>query len=297
MSTELISSRYADLDLWSTPDAVQAMVESQLAAAAAVQPQAAAIAAAAEAAATRLGDTGRLVYVGAGTSGRLAVQDGVELGPTYGWGSERVVYAIAGGMDALLTSVEGAEDDAAAGALAMEGAGLTAADVVIGVAASGHTPYTVAAVRAAAAAGALTIGIANNGGTPLLEAAEHPIFLDTGAEVIAGSTRMKAGTAQKIALNLFSTALMLRLGRVYKGLMVDMRVSNRKLQARAAVMGAEISGVSRAAGEAALGQAGGNIKRAALLALGAEPERAISALREAGDNLRVAIGRIGAAGR
>ncbi|MDP9414915.1 MAG: N-acetylmuramic acid 6-phosphate etherase [Pseudomonadota bacterium] len=297
MSTELISSRYADLDLWSTPDAVQAMLEGQLAAAAAVQPQGAAIAAAADAAAARIGGKGRLVYVGAGTSGRLAVQDGVELGPTYDWGSERVVYAIAGGMEALLTSIEGAEDDAAAGAQAMTAAALTPADVVIGVAASGRTPYTVAALRAAAAAGALTIGIANNPGTPLLEAAEHPIFLDTGAEIVAGSTRMKAGTAQKIALNLFSTALMLRLGRVYKGLMVDMRVSNRKLQARAAVMVSEISGVSRAVGEAALAQAGGNIKRAALVALGAAPEQAVSALREAGDNLRVAMGRIGDAGR
>lgn len=297
LSTELISSRYADLDLWSTPDAVQAMLEGQLAAAAAVQPQGAAIAAAADAAAARIGGKGRLVYVGAGTSGRLAVQDGVELGPTYDWGSERVVYAIAGGMEALLTSIEGAEDDAAAGAQAMTAAALTPADVVIGVAASGRTPYTVAALRAAAAAGALTIGIANNPGTPLLEAAEHPIFLDTGAEIVAGSTRMKAGTAQKIALNLFSTALMLRLGRVYKGLMVDMRVSNRKLQARAAVMVSEISGVSRAVGEAALAQAGGNIKRAALVALGAAPEQAVSALREAGDNLRVAMGRIGDAGR
>ena len=297
VSTELISSRYADLDLWSTEGAVQAMLEGQLSAAAAVQSQVAAIAAAADAAADRLKEaTGRLVYVGAGTSGRLAVQDGVELGPTYNWGSDRLVYALAGGMEALLISVEGAEDDAAAGEWAVEAAKASAADVVIGLAASGRTPYTVSAVQAAAACGALTIGIASNAGTPLLEAAEHPILLDTGAEIVAGSTRMKAGTAQKIALNLFSTAVMLRLGRIYRGLMVDMRVSNEKLQTRAATMICEISGVGRSAAEKALDRTGGNIKLAALVAIGAEPEDAAAALREAGDNLRIAISRTMAAG-
>ena len=135
---------------------------------------------------------------------------------------------------ACCPSIEGAEDDEAAGEDAIRRAAPTPGDVVIGVAASGRTPYTVAAVRAAAATGALTVGLANNAGTPLLEAAAHPIFLDTGAEIVAGSTRMKAGTAQKIALNLFSTAVMLRLGRVHNGLMVNMRVSNQKLRARAA---------------------------------------------------------------
>ncbi len=293
MSTELISSRYADLDLWPTEGAVQAMLEGQLAAAAAVQSQVAAIAAAADEAAGRLrDDKGRLVYVGAGTSGRLAVQDGVELGPTYDWGSDRSVYALAGGMEALLISVEGAEDDSAAGEEAIKASNPTIADVVIGVAASGRTPYTVAAIRSAAAAGALTIGIASNAGTPLLEAAEHPILLDTGAEIVAGSTRMKAGTAQKIALNLLSTAVMLRLGRVYKGLMVDMRLSNQKLRARAVTMVCEISGVARSVAETALDRTSGNIKLAALVARGIEPNDAASALREAGDNLRIAISRV-----
>jgi N-acetylmuramic acid 6-phosphate etherase len=197
-------------------------------------------------------------------------------------------------MDALLISVEGAEDDAAAGERAIKAADPNAADVVIGLAASGRTPYTVAAVRAAAEAGALTIGIASNAGTPLLQAAEHPILLETGAEIVAGSTRMKAGTAQKIALNLFSTAVMLRLGRVYQGLMVDMRVSNAKLRERAATMICEISGVAKAAAETALDRTGGNIKLAALVALGADGEDAASLLNEAGGNLRVAISRIAA---
>jgi N-acetylmuramic acid 6-phosphate etherase len=290
MSTESISARYAELDLWPTRDAVQAMLEGQLAAAAAVQPQAGAIAAAADAAAERLrAGKGRLVYAGAGTSGRLAVLDGVELGPTYDWGGERTVFALAGGMEAMLTSVEGAEDDAAAGEAQMRTLGAGADDVVIGVAASGRTPYTVAALRAAAAAGALTIGIASNRDTPLLEAADHPILLETGPEVVAGSTRMKAGTAQKIALNLFSTAVMLRLGRVYRGVMVDMRLSNRKLRLRAASIVAGISGVAEPIAEAALHRSGGRIKIAALIALGAEPEAATAALAAAGGDLRQAL--------
>ena len=293
MTTELISARYADLDLWGTAEAVQAMLEGQLSAAAAVQSQVSAIAAAAEAAAERLRDgTGRLIYAGAGTSGRLAVQDGVELGPTYDWPEQRTIYALAGGMGALLTSVEGAEDDRAAGQAEIADAGAGERDVVIGVAASGRTPFTVAALEAAAGRGALTIGISSNAGTPLLEAAAHPILLDTGAEVVAGSTRMKAGTAQKIALNLISTAIMLRLGRIYNGLMVDMRVSNGKLRARAANMVGEISGTDEATAAAALEQAGGRIKLAALIASGLPADEAAHLLREGGDNLRAVLTRL-----
>lgn len=290
MSTELISQRYAGLDLWPTPDAVQAMLEGQLAAAAAVQSQAQAIADAAEAAADRLrSDTGRLVYIGAGTSGRLAVQDGVELGPTYDWPEERTLYLLAGGLDAMLTGVEGAEDDEAAAENEIRRAALTASDVAIGVAASGRTPYTLAALRAARAAGALTIGIASNAGTPILDVAEHPILIETGPEIVAGSTRMKAGTAQKIALNLLSTAIMLRLGRIHDGLMVDMRLSNRKLRARAAGMVAQITGSDPAAAEVALERSGGRIKPASLIALGAAPDQARQLLDRAGGNLRDAL--------
>lgn len=293
MSTERVSPRYADLDLWPTIEAVRAMLEGQLAAAAAVLPQAEAIAGAAEDAAARLSDSkGRLIYVGAGTSGRIAVQDGVELGPTYGWASERLVFLLAGGMDALLTSVEGAEDDATAGEDAIRRAVLTPHDVVVGVAASGRTAYTVAAVRTAAAMGALTVGIASNPKTPLLTSVDYPIVLETGTEIVSGSTRMKAGTAQKIALNLFSTAVMLRLGHAYKGLMVNMRPSNVKLQERAAETVCEISGVGKPAAEAALAKAKGDIKLASLLALGCNPGRAAATLREADGNLRIALERM-----
>jgi N-acetylmuramic acid 6-phosphate etherase len=292
-ATEDRNPLFADLDLWPTARAVAAMAREQAAAAAAVEPQTGAIAAAADAAAARLADeSGRLVHVGAGTSGRLAVQDGVELGPTYDWPESRWAFALAGGPEALLTSVEGAEDDEAAAESAMRDLGLGAADVVIGVAASGRTPFTVAAVRAAAAAGALTVGIAGNAGTPLLAAAAHPILIETGAEVLAGSTRMKAGTAQKIVLNLLSTAIMLRLGRIHAGLMVAMRATNRKLRVRASAMVGEISGVDGAEAQVALESAGGDIRTAVLIAKGLDAASAKAALAAASGNLRVALARL-----
>ena len=288
MPTEDISAHFADLELWTTHDAVEAMLEDQFAAAAAVQSQAARIAEAAEQAAERLSSAeGRLIYVGAGTSGRIAVQDGVELGPTFDW--DRVAYLLAGGWDALRSSVEGAEDDADAAEAAMRALAPTSRDVVIGVAASGSTAYTLAAVRTAAATGALTVGLANNAGTPLLEAVDHPILLDTGAEAVAGSTRMKAGTAQKIALNLFSTAVMLRLGRVYKGLMISMRLSNRKLRDRAVRIVSRAAGVEEAVAADALEKAGSDIKLAVLVAVGSSPQEGAALLGATGGNLRTAI--------
>jgi N-acetylmuramic acid 6-phosphate etherase len=288
LPTEDIDARFADLDLWTTQDAVEAMLEEQLAAVAAVQSQAARIAEAADQAAARLsGVNGRLLYVGAGTSGRIAVQDGVELGPTFDW--DRCDYLLAGGWDALRSSVEGAEDDTQAGEAAMHALAPTSEDVVVGVAASGRTVYTLAAVRTAAAAGALTIGVASNAGTALLEAVDHPILLDTGAEVVAGSTRMKAGTAQKIALNVFSTAVMLRLGRVHMGLMISMRLSNAKLRDRALKIVSRAAGVEGPVAATALERAGRDMKLAVLIALGGSPEEGAALLRAAGGNLRLAI--------
>lgn len=296
MQTERISQRFADLDAWPTSDAVQAMLEGQLVAAAAVNSQVDALAKAAEESADRLrGASGRIVYVGAGTSGRLAVLDGVELGPTFGWAPERLLYGLAGGMDALTRSIENAEDDADSGRDFVASARLNRSDVVIGVSASGSTPFTLAAVREAASAGALTIAISSNADAPLLAAAEHPILLDTGAELVSGSTRMKAGTAQKIALNLLSTAVMVRLGHVYKGLMVDMRATNRKLRSRAVSTVAQISGVDAPAAQGALDQAGDNIKLASLLAMGMGIADATRCLADCGDDLRAAIESCGAA--
>ena len=199
MPTEDVSARYVDLDDWPTLDAVEAMFEGQLSAVAAVRPALRAIAAAADEAAEALRRGGRLVYAGAGTSGRVAVQDGAELPPTFDWPLEQLVFAMAGGAGALMKSAEGAEDDAADAIAKVDAAGIGPNDVVIGLAASGTTPYTVAYVRRATERGAVTLGVANNPDAPLLGVARHPILIETGAEVVAGSTRMKAGTAQKAA--------------------------------------------------------------------------------------------------
>ena len=293
MSTEYLNPRYVDLDLWPSLDALDAMLEAQMAAVAAVRPALPMLAKAAEAAAMRLGLEGRLVYVGAGTSGRIGVQDGVELTPTFNWPPERIVFAMAGGNGALLRSVENAEDDREGGAKAMDDLNVGAHDVVIGVAASGTTPFTLGAVERARQRSAMTIGIANNAGAPLLSASEFPILADTGAEVVAGSTRMKAGTAQKIALNLFSTQLMIRLGRVYHGMMVDMRTTNAKLRQRGRTMVERIVGCDAAKAQQAFATAKGNVKLALLVAHDVELGRAQSVLSRNNDNIRSALAEVG----
>lgn len=295
MTTETIDPRYVDIDTWATVDAVAAMLAGQRRAVAAIETQVAAIAAAADAAARRLDDgTGRLVYVGAGTSGRVAVQDGVELGPTFGWPETRLRYLMAGGMVALATSAEGAEDDAEGARLQIAAHGLGPHDVVIGVAASGRTPFTLSALEAARLTGAMTIGIANNPDTPILAAAEHAILADTGAEVLAGSTRMQAGTAQKIVLNMVSTAVMLRLGRVYRGLMVDMVISNAKLLGRAHAIVQRLTDCGEADAVRAVAAAEYDIKRAVLIALGMGADQAAVLLTQHRQRLRPAIEAMGA---
>jgi N-acetylmuramic acid 6-phosphate etherase len=288
-STESLNPRFADIDSWPTLEAVEAMLEGQMAAIASIKSQTPQIAAAAETAATRLKNGGRLVYVGAGTSGRVAVQDGVELGPTFGWPTVRLLYVMAGGIDALVHSAEGAEDDADDAKSRITESGINADDVVIGVAASGRTPFTIAALNAANEAGALTIAIANNAGTELLHAAQYGLLAATGSEAIAGSTRMKAGTAQKAILNLLSTAIMLRLGRVYRGLMVDMVISNDKLQNRAFGIVRALSNCSEAVAIESVHLAGNDIKTAVLIALGKDKASAAALLREHGGILRDAV--------
>lgn len=289
MSTETVSERFVDIDMWSTEAALEAMFEGQLSAISAVRSEIGAIAKAAEAAAGRLERGGRLVYAGAGTSGRIAVQDGVELGPTFGWPADRLAYALAGGSDALSRSAELAEDDAEAAVSALRSLGIRDHDVLIGVAASGRTKYTISAVETANAVGALTIGVANNANTDLLKAAQIGICADTGSEVIAGSTRMKAGTAQKAILNLLSTAIMIRCGRVYKGLMVDMVISNQKLHERAVSMIQQLAAVGHSEAQAALGAADGEIKAGVLCALGANIVEAREVLSQHNGLLRDAI--------
>src|SRR3954470_7800634 len=198
MNTERPSPRYSNLDLWEPADILDAMIEGQLAAVAAVRAVRPAIEQAAIATEALLKEGGRLIYAGAGTSGRLAVQDGAELMPTFSWPQDRLVLFMAGGRGARLRAVEGAEDEASLARSLLRRHVIDRNDVLIAVAASGTTAFTLACLREAKARGALTIAIANNPGTPLLAESDHPILLDTGAEPIAGSTRLKAGTAQKV---------------------------------------------------------------------------------------------------
>ena len=288
MDTEDRLERYRDADTWPAERSLAAMLDTQMAAFDAVKEALPALARAAEAAADRLRREGRLVYAGAGASGRLAVQDGVELHPTFGWPRARLCYLIAGGERALVASVEGAEDDAAAAVAAVDALALAASDVVVAVAASGRTTFTCAVQRRARAAGALTIGVANNANTPLLDEAEIPVLLATGAEFLAGSTRMTAGTAQKIALNLFSTQTMMTLGRVYEGFMVDVVPTNAKLVARAKGIVQALAGCTAAEAATFWERAGGNLKLAVLLADGLGLEEAKARLEAAGGNLRQA---------
>jgi len=289
MATETIDPRFVDIDMWPTEAAVEAILASQIEAVEALTSQTHALAAASDAAAERLRGGGRIAYAGAGTSGRIGVQDGVELTPTFGWPEARLVFLMAGGAAALMKTQEGAEDDRDAARADVAAAGIDAGDVLIGIAASGRTPYVLAAIEAARVAGALTIGVSNNAGAPLLEAAGHAILADTGSEVIAGSTRMKAGTAQKVVLNTLSTAIMLRLGLVHRGLMVNMQVSNAKLLARGQAMVRDLAGVDPAAAEAALAAAGNDIKLAVLLARGLDAAAAKALLERSQFNLRTAL--------
>ncbi len=288
-ATEITDPRYLDLAEWPSEVALDALLEAQLAAVAAVRPALAAIAAAADAAATRLrSGGGRLIYCGAGTSGRIGVQDGAELPPTFNWPQTRLALLIAGGTQALTQAVENAEDRTDQAATDLAALEPTTHDVLIAIAASGATPYPLACLRLAALAGALTISIANSAAAPLLAAATHPILLETGAEPIAGSTRLKAGTSQKVALNLLSTTIMLRLGHVYRGQMVDMQARNEKLRGRAVRMVRNLTGCDDAAAREALSHVDGHVKAAVLVAHGVEP-------REASSRLAVCDGDLGRA--
>jgi N-acetylmuramic acid 6-phosphate etherase len=292
MTTEGASSRYAGIDLWQADEIVDAMIEAQFDAVAAVRAAGDALQQAAIAMEARLRFRGRLIYAGAGTSGRLAVQDGAELMPTFSWPEDRLVLLMAGGREALVRSVEGAEDEVGLARRLVGDHAIDRNDVVIAVAASGTTPFTLACLREAKARGALTIAIANNPATPLLAESDHPILLDTGAEPIAGSTRLKAGTAQKIALNVLSSVLMILLGRVYQGLMVDVQATNRKLVQRSEDMLVRLTSCSHEAARDALRRANGSVKLAVLLLSGCSVDEGIRLIEQTNGRLGVALARV-----
>jgi N-acetylmuramic acid 6-phosphate etherase len=291
LATEQPSLSHTDLDLSSTPDLIRILIDDQAQALLAVQAAAESISVASELAVEKLQRGGRLVYLGAGTSGRLGVLDGVELLPTFSWPPERLVTLIAGGHGAMFRAAEGAEDDGAAAVADLKLEGFAADDVLIAVAASGITPYVLAGVEYSRSLGALSIGVSNNPGSPLLLLAQVAIALDTGPEAISGSTRLKAGTAQKITLNTLSSAIMVRLGKVYGNLMVDLKASNAKLRRRALNLTVLATGASAEQAEAALASAQGQVKVAiVMLRLNLGADEAQERLFQVGGSVRAALG-------
>ena len=293
--TETIDPTLADFDLRGTDEILATLLAGQRRALDAVDGAREALGRAVAAAAARLGTgEGRLVLAGAGASGRIAVQDGAELWPTFGWPAERLHLAMAGGEAALTASLEGTEDDSEAARREVRAVGIGTPDVVVALAASGSSPWTCTWLESARESGALAIGLANNAGSPLLRAAALPVLLDTGPEVLAGSTRMAAGTAQKVALNLFGTALMVRLNRTYGNLMVDMAAANAKLDGRRVrLLQGVLPTLDEAAARAALETAGGWVKLAALVALGDEAEAGRTRLAAHAGSLRAALDELG----
>ena len=288
--TEQPHPDHPQLDRYDTAALVDAFVADQMLAALAVRAAGPQLALAVDAAVPRLRAGGRIVTVGAGTSGRLGVLDSVELHPTFSWPRERAPALLAGGEGAMFVAVEGAEDDAAQGAADLAALQPQANDVVLLLAASGATPYALGAAESARAAGALTVAIVNNTGAPLAAACQIAVVLDTGPEVISGSTRLKAGTAQKIALNTFSSSVMVRLHKVYGNLMVDLRATNAKLVRRALRLTVRATGASEASAQAALAACGARVKVAiVMLRVGVDAAEAERRLETAAGSVAAAL--------
>jgi len=290
LPTESPSVLHPDLDLYASAELVAAFVDDQLLAVQAVRAAAPDLARAVDAALPRIQAGGRLLYAGAGTSGRLGVLDSVELYPTFSWPHGRAQALLAGGQGAMFQAVEGAEDDATLGAQDLQSVHVGPHDVVLLLAASGTTPYVLGALQAAREAGALTIGFANNPGSPLTAQTDIGITLDTGSEIISGSTRLKAGTSQKIALNTFSSSLMVRMHKVHGNLMVDLKATNAKLLRRAVALTMRAAVCDEALARQTL-QACDNHVKVAVVAIknGSDIASARARLAAAGDSVRRAL--------
>jgi N-acetylmuramic acid 6-phosphate etherase len=291
MLTEQQNPKTHNLDQLSTLEILQTMNAEDALVVTAVQRALPDVARAVDAIAERKAKGGRVFYVGAGTSGRLGVLDAVECVPTFGTDPNEIQGIIAGGLDAMTRAVEGAEDNEAQARADLAERSLGAHDVVVGIAASGTTPYVLSAIAYAQTLGCLTVGIACNAPSPLLERAELPIAVVVGAEVLTGSTRLKAGTAQKLVLNMLSTALMVRMGKVYGNLMVDVQITNQKLADRAERIVMQVGAVNRDVARELLRMAGGSAKVAIVMArLGYDAHQARETLRSHKGNLRAVIG-------
>jgi N-acetylmuramic acid 6-phosphate etherase len=290
LATEQSDPRYRLIDRLPTDEIARLMNEADATVPAAVSAAIPRISAAIDAIAARMETGGRLRYVGAGTSGRLAVLDASECPPTFGTDPELVGGIIAGGPEALVRSVEGAEDDAEAGAAAVREAGIGARDAVVGISASGRAPYVVAALAQARELGALTVGLCCTPGAPLSAVADHAIEVVVGPEVVTGSTRLKAGTAQKLVLNMISTIAMIRTGRTYGNHMVEVAATNSKLVDRAARIVSEITGVDVSTARTALEATGREVKTAVvMIERGLDPARARLLLAAHGQRLAGAL--------
>ncbi|MET7476324.1 N-acetylmuramic acid 6-phosphate etherase [Streptomyces sp. NPDC005648] len=290
LTTEAFRPELADIDQRPTLDIARLMNDEDTTVPAAVARRLPAIAAAIDAVAERMARGGRLVYAGAGTAGRLGVLDASECPPTFNTGPEQVVGLIAGGPPAMVTSVEGAEDSGEMARADLDALGLTASDTVVGVSASGRTPYALAAVEHARRQGALTIGLACNADSALAAAADHGIEVVVGPELLTGSTRLKAGTAQKLVLNMLSTITMIRLGKTYGNLMVDVRASNEKLRARSRRIVALATGATDEEIERALAATDGEVKNAILTILAnVDGPTAARLLTQSDGHLRTAL--------
>ncbi|MCM2577234.1 N-acetylmuramic acid 6-phosphate etherase [Streptomyces meridianus] len=290
LATEAFRSELADIDRLPTAEIARIMNGEDTSVPGAVAEQLPRIAAAIDATAERMARGGRLVYAGAGTAGRLGVLDASECPPTFNTDPSEVRGLIAGGPSAMVSAVEGAEDSAELAAADLDGIGIGPDDVVVGISASGRTPYAVGAVEHARALGALTIGLSCNADSALAAAADHGIEVVTGPELITGSTRLKAGTAQKLVLNMLSTITMIRLGKTYGNLMVDVRASNEKLRARSRRIVALATGASDAEIETALEATGGEVKNAILTIVGQVDAATAARLLDASNgHLRAAL--------
>ena len=293
-TTEAATQTGLGMDQWPADQLSAYLCQAQMASLQCLETASQPLAEAGEAAVTRLQTgQGRLIYCGAGSAGAQACMDGMELPGTYGWPQARLAVLLAGGLECFLQDDGSAEDDTAAGVQAFHALQPKDADVLVAVSASGNTPYTVAIAQAARQTSTLVIGLCNNHGSSLQQCADYSIVLTTGAEAVAGSTRMAAGTAQKIALNTLSTLVMARLGYLYDNLMVNMRISNQKLIGRGAGMVARIGQCSTAQAEQCLQQAQGHIPLAVLLARGLELAAAHELLARHGNRLRAAMQALG----
>ncbi|WP_432519383.1 N-acetylmuramic acid 6-phosphate etherase [Kineococcus sp. SYSU DK006] len=293
LTTESSGELGPQLEAMSTPELVRLVGEGDARVADAVATQREAIAAAVDAIAERMARGGRLLHVGAGTSGRLGVLDASEVPPTFGTPPGLVVGIVAGGPAALVEAVEAAEDDPAAGAAALDEAGAGPLDSVVGIAASGRTPFVLGALERAGQLGCLRVGLSCNAATPVSARSDVAIEVVVGPEVVRGSTRLRAGTATKLVLNTLSTLVMVRLGKTYGSLMVDVRATNAKLQQRALRIVATATGAADEQARAALAAADGHAGTAvAMLRLGVDAPAARAALERAGGSLARALGEL-----